>query len=289
MAGFKFIPGRPPGPPKKDYRTIQFKQIVCALPPAPETADVDVQVGGMDDHFMWLNDTYGDCVVADWLANLLRHEKFEQGIQITATDDDAKKEYFGQTGGADSGLVMLDYLNHLRKDGILVQGKTYKIHAFAEIQPKDHEDIRNGVNLFRGVYFGMQVPQSMEDQFNAGEMFTYVPGSPILGGHAVYCPAYLKYGVVDSVNIVGPVVRTWAKRVQATWEWWDNLVDEVYITIDEVDSWLNNPNSPLDVGALEALLAEITNSPPPPPIPPVPPAPPKPSGCFLIRWLRKIF
>ena len=287
----KFLPGKLPA--KKDYRTLKLTQIIRAgLPPAPETFDVDEQLGGIRDDYMWLNDVLGICVVAGAAAHLLRHEKYEQGIEIVTTDAEARKDYFEQTGGIDSGLYLLDYLNHLRKDGILVGGKSYKIHAFAEVDYKDHEQVRLGIQLFRGVYFGMTVTQSMMDQFDAGQIFDVVsnPGKT-LGGHCILSPAYLKFKL-EGFTQVGPVFRTWAKRVQATWRFWDRYTDECFIVIDENDPWLNNPNSPLDTTALEAILAQVTTLPPPPepePRPePTPPAPPKP-GCLGFGLLGRIF
>ena len=284
MSKLKFIPGRPPGPPKTDYRTIRLDQVLKSLPPAPETADVDDAVNQavhiiIADHFMWLNDTYGICVVAGWLAELLRWETQEQGKQPVFTDADAKKEYFAQTGGVDSGLNLLDYLKHLRKDGIVLGGKTYKIHAFASIDIKNHEQVKLAVQYFRGAYLGMMVPQSMMDQFDAGQIFDVVAhDGGLKGGHCVYGPAYLKFRV-EAVTQVGPVIRTWAKRVQATWAFFDKYFDEGYIVIDADDAQAVNH---IDMEALDVLLAEVTNAPPPPdPIPPAPepPAPPKP-GCL---------
>lgn len=286
MEKIRFIPGKAPKAEDPLNRTIKFKNIVCKeVPPAPETDDVDVQVGGLDDHFMWMNDIYGDCVVADWCAHLLRDEKFEQNIQIEIPDADVKTEYFEQTGGTDSGLVMLYYLKHLRTDGIKIGDRTYKIHAFAEVDFHDHEEVKQAIHLLRGVYFGMLVPQSMIDQFNAGEMFSVVVGSPIKGGHAVYSPAYLHFNRVESVNEIGPVFRTWGTRVQATWAFWDKYVDECYAVIDEQDTWVPPESNPLDIPLLESILAEITGTPVPPPEPPTPPQP----GCLTgpLGWLVK--
>lgn len=285
-----FVPGK--GPPRADYDKA-FKMVdllkVENLPPLPEEDDVDVQVGGIDDHFMWRNggpDGLGNCVVADFAGKLLRDEKYEQGIQINIPDTDVVNEYFTQTGGVDSGLVMLDYLSHLRHEGIVIEGKTYKIHAYATIDWKDHIQVRRGIQLFRGVYFGMMVPQSMIDQFNAGEILDYVPGSPNKGGHAVYSPAHLEFKV-DSVTEMGPVFRTWAKRVQATWALWDNTVDEAYIIIDERDTWVDPATNPLDTEKLDAMLSQVTSSQPNPEPSPIP----TPPGCMpfsrILAWFKK--
>lgn len=290
---FKFLPGRPPGPPKKDPRTFKFKAIIKkGLPPAPETFDVDVALGILLDSRMWLNDTYGCCVVAAFCAQLLRNEKFEQGVEVYAPDSDVEAEYFQQTGGADSGLDPLGYLNHLRKEGILVDGKRYKIHAFASFNTLNHEEFRLAVSLMHGAFIGCQVPQSMEGQFNAGQIFDVVPDDGgILGGHMVYSPAYLEFSRVEGVNEIGPIIRTWSKRVQATWPWADKYIDCGYIIIDERDEWIDPETNPVDTDVLEKLLSGITKCPPEPdPVPappaPTPPDPPKP-GCLFssVSWI----
>jgi len=63
----------------------------------------------------------------------LRFELVEQGKVIHITDAKVEKEYFKETGGPDSGLVVLDSLKLWRKPGWRAAGKRYTIKAFAQI------------------------------------------------------------------------------------------------------------------------------------------------------------
>ena len=263
-------------PPKLDKRTIRFKDIlkVKKLPAIPEEYDIDRMLDVSDPN-MYLNDELGDCVIAARAHMTLRFEKFEQAELIPISDDEVKTEYFKETGGPDSGLVMLDSLNHWRKDGWTAGGKTYNIHAYASVDWKNHDQVKQGIFLLSGVYFGMQVPQSAVDQFKAGKIWEVVANDGgIQGGHAVYTMAYVK---ILAYNQVGPVIETWGKRVQATWEFWDRYVDECYVIVDNRDSWAG-PDDPVDIEKLDAILAEITSE-------PVNPTPvPTPPGCLFKFW-----
>jgi hypothetical protein len=59
---------------------------------------------------MFANDQYGDCVMAGRAHQTLRFELAEQKKVIAISDEDVTREYFQETGVADSGLVVLDSL-----------------------------------------------------------------------------------------------------------------------------------------------------------------------------------
>jgi hypothetical protein len=248
-------------PARVDSRTLKLKSILRVLVPIPPTFDVDSRYSFLKDNSMFLNDQLGDCVIAARAHQTIRFEAFEQKSQILIPDSDVSAEYFKETGGGDTGLVMLDSLNLWRQQGWSIQGKNYKIHAFASVDWKNHNEVMAAIYLLQGVYFGMQVPQSAIDQFNAGQVWQVVSDDGgISGGHAVYA---LKYLQIVSVNQIGPTILTWGGYVQATWEFWDKYVDEAYVVIDERDSWIPSANDPLDIAAMEQYLAQVTGTQPP--------------------------
>ncbi|MGA2669804.1 MAG: hypothetical protein ABSF21_00045 [Dehalococcoidia bacterium] len=242
---------------------------------------------------MYLNDIYGDCVIAGRAHMTLPFEKFQQGIQIQISDDEIKNEYFAETGGQDTGLVMLDSLNVWRKEGWTAGGKHYDIYAFASLDWTNHDEVRAAIYLLRGIYLGFQVPQSAIDQFNAGKIWDVVtPDGGIQGGHCIYTFAFID---IVGYNEIGPVCMTWGRRQQMTWRFWDSQVDEAYVVIDNINKWQNPATDPLDIPALVAYLNEITHVIPPvePPAPPTPPAPvppgPTPSTCPVGNGMAKAF
>lgn len=268
-------------------RTIKLSQILRyeLLPPLPDVFDVDTSLGGIVDNDPLSNITYGDCVEAGSGHAIIRFEKFETGVQPPVTANDIVTQYFKETGGVDSGLVMLDHLNLWRQQGIPISdGRTYKIHAYASVDWKNHTEVMYCIYLLRGIYVGFQVPQSALDQFNAGQIWTVVPNSPIRGGHCIYTKAYLelaellrrRYGIIlpivpllrrlkiVRITDIGPVCITWGREQQMNWDFWDTNVDEAYGIVDDKDNWVDPAKDPLDMQALDALLAEITQTPPNP-------------------------
>jgi hypothetical protein len=252
-------------PAKIDPRTIQLSKIlrVELLPPLPADYDVDAALGGIQDNNTYNNITYGDCVLAFRAHMTLRFEMFEQNILIPITDQDVTSEYFRETGGLDTGLVMLNSLNYWRK-GWTAVGKTYNIYAYASVDYKKHDEVKHCIHLLSGIGFGIQVPQSALDQFRAGEVWDVVPDDGgIVGGHALYGMAYTD-GQLRCM--------TWGKAQPLTWAFWDKYCDEAYGIVDNRDDWVEN--SPVDVQKLDGYLDEITQE-------------TSPSNCKLGRGFAK--
>src|SRR5689334_12274369 len=101
----------------------------------------------------------------------LRFEDIEQGSVLMITDKAVLKEYFKETGGPDTGLNLLDSLNEWRHNGWqpTVKKTTYKIHAFAEIAPKNHEEVKSAVYLLTAAYLGLALPNSAKAQMQTGQ------------------------------------------------------------------------------------------------------------------------
>jgi hypothetical protein len=252
--------------PRIDTRTIKMARILKTIPPSPQVYNVDQKYSFLVDNKMFANDQWGDCVIAGRAHMTLRFEAFEQNMQIPISDDDVLAEYWIEQGAheiskrhfcktvtrwdskPDNGLVMLDSLNSWRQEGWSIGGKNYPIYAFAGVNWKAHDEVKATVYLLNGAYAGFVVPQSAMDQFNAGKPWTVVPGSPIIGGHAVYIVGY---------DEVGLTCITWGKPQKMDWNFWDTQFDEAYGVVDNRDKWLGE-KSPVDVNALNAILAEIT-------------------------------
>jgi hypothetical protein len=283
-------------PARVDGRNILLKAIIRKelLPTLPESFNVDEALGGIDDERMFANDIYGNCVVAMKAHNILRTEKFEQGLQPVITDQEVIDQYLKETGGPDIGLYLLESLKTWRKEGFPIGGRNYNIYAFAAVNWRDHDEVKHCIHLLNGVNFGMLVYQSAMNQFGAGQPWTVVanPGK-FLGGHGVYlygydkeeednngqtcsfAQAYAGFGNgiaralgrswrvkpyrlrLTGYDSKGLVCMTWGARQYMTWGFWDAYVDEAYGVVDNRDEWLGE-NSPVDVELLDSYLAEIT-------------------------------
>ena len=243
-------------PAKVDARTIKLSQIlkVKLLPDLPEQFSVDYSLGGIYDNRMFLNNKYGNCVIAMQAHHILRFEKFEQKKNITIADKEVEAEYFRQTGGLDSGLVELNSLKEWRKTGWVAGGNVHNIYAFASVEWQNHTEVKHCIHLLGGLDFGMKIYQRDEEQFKAGEIWTLeTSNGDYLGGHAVYL---FRYQDIVSVNNNGITCMTWGGWQFMTWDFWDDRVDEAYGIVDNRDNWLED--SPVDVEKLGGILKEIT-------------------------------
>jgi len=234
---------------KKDKRNFRFAALVRAKAPAlPSAYDFDVAHPEIPTP-MFANDVHGDCVMAGRAHQTLRFEDLEQGKVITITDKDVLNEYFKETGGADSGLVVLDSLKLWRSKGWKVGKDTYKIQAFAEVNYKDHGQVRQSIFADVGIGLGVQLPKDAQKQFQTGQPWDVTTGAGSKpgswGGHYVYVPGYTPQG---------PVCVTWGQKQQITWAWLDKYCDESYAIFDAHDGFKKNV---IDKSKLTALLAKL--------------------------------
>src|SRR5262245_37969625 len=147
-------------PAKKDKRNLQFATLLRAAAPVLPTAyDFDTTHAGIPTP-MFGNDVHGDCVIAGRAHQTLRFEDIEQGSVLMITDKEVLKEYFTETGGPDTGLVVLDSLNKWRHSGWKVGKHTYKIRAFAEVNFRRHDEVRQAIFADVGVGLGVQLPNA---------------------------------------------------------------------------------------------------------------------------------
>jgi hypothetical protein len=210
-------------PPKHDYRTLRLKNyLTSALAPPPASCNVLPRVYDklhttdpttlfpMDG-----NDTLGDCTIAA-LAHAVTLYRGLTGTRRIMAKPAVVKLYMHLTGGIDSGLAELDVLNYWRQNA--VDGD--KILAYAAIDVKNHTRIQQAMQIFGGVYLGFQVQQNCVEEFDQGKPWT--PGPLTQDGHAVFAVGYDQAGVT---------VLTWGNTQKATWDWWDECVDEAYAII----------------------------------------------------------
>jgi hypothetical protein len=233
---------------KKDKRNLKFAALLKAAPAPPDAYDFDSTHAGIPTP-MFANDTYGDCVIAGRAHQTLRFEDIEQGSVLMITDKDVIKEYFKETGGPDTGLVVLDSLKLWRQKGWKVSKNTYKIKAFAEVRYDDHLEVRQVIFSDVGIGLGVQLPKSAQGQIQTGQPWTVTtgpdskPGS--WGGHYVYVPGYTPDG---------PVCVTWGRKQQMSWDWLDKYCDESYAIFDAKDSFKKKI---IDKKKLTAFLASL--------------------------------
>jgi hypothetical protein len=216
---------------KKDNRNLLFAAVLKIEPKIPNEYDFDLLHKGIPTP-MFANDIHGDCVIAGRAHQTLRFEDIEQGSILMISDKDVLNEYLKETKGQDNGLVVLDSLKLWRKIGWKVGKNLYKINAFAEIQLKNHDEVKRAIYADIGIGIGLQLPISAQNEIQAGKSWEITTGTDSKigswGGHYVYVSGYTK---------IGPVCVTWARKQQMTWKWFDKYCDEAFAIFDAKDSF----------------------------------------------------
>jgi len=159
------------------------------------------------------NSQYGDCVMCG-VAHAQTTWNGLIGKKKIMKESNVIKTYLKLTGGQDSGLSELETLKYWHNTKI----NSEKILVFVEINPKNHDHLKLGIQLFGGVMLGMHVQEDAEKDFENG--ITWTPGKLIPNeGHAIYGIDY----DVDTLSVL-----TWGGYQKATWDWNDCCVDEAY-------------------------------------------------------------
>lgn len=206
------------------------------LPPAPQEVAWQSNV---HDWGMMLNDQLGDCTCAG-AGHLIQSWSAAVKPEFVPADADilqAYKAVSGYNGNAntDNGAVELDVLKYWKGTGIAL----HQIAGFASLDPQNDEHTRQAIWLFGGIYIGLALPQSAQDQIewdvsdgfwqSIKHVFTPAldptPGS--WGGHAVPVLGY------DSTGLT---CITWGEPLKMTWAFYHKYCDEAYAVLSP--DWL---------------------------------------------------
>ncbi|MGB6483277.1 MAG: hypothetical protein WBE86_07295 [Candidatus Acidiferrales bacterium] len=253
-------------PPRIDARTLQLSKYLRlldaasqqgtarpgGLAPAPPSIDWTAKISSWP---MMANDTLGDCTCAAaghmiecWTANI--GDAFTPtNAQIIAAYS-AIGNYVPGDPATDNGAVELDVLNYWRQQGIA----GHKIDAYASLDPHDQECAKQVISLFGGVYIGLALPLSAQQQdvWDVPSLWSRLrgqsaPGS--WGGHAVPVLAY------DSDGLT---CITWGAKKRMTWAFFAQYCDEAYAPLSH--DWFSTQGidpSGIDFAALSADLRQL--------------------------------
>lgn len=181
------------------------------------------------------NDMVGDCVVAGGFHETMLWNS-ETGVSVAVSQRCALETYSAITGydptqTAEDGSNPTDQGTDVqvaaqwRVDHGLVDdhGNTHKIAAFVAIKPNLAE-LYAAAYLFGAVGIGLQLPSSAQDQFDAGEPWTVVPGDSIEGLHYVSVVARR----TDGIHVI-----TWGREQVMTEQFFRTYCDEAVVYFSE--------------------------------------------------------
>jgi len=231
---------------KTDSRTLQLAKYMSAqLPDPPPAKD---WTKGIADWGMMLNDQHGCCTIAA-AAHAVQIWSANSSAEVTVPDSMVLSYYEKWDGfkpgdpKTDEGGVELDVLNAWQKTAF----DKHKLIAFTDVNYLSLAQIRQGINLFGGVYIGVSLPVSAQKQ----DIWDVVaeddpdgkPGS--WGGHAVFVPKY-DAGTFTCI--------TWGALKPMTVAFWEKYVDEAHALLSA--DWIAAKGSPSGFG-LADLKADL--------------------------------
>ena len=207
------------------------------------------------DWGLFCNDRFGDCVWAG-AAHEAMIWSHEGGRTVAFSDQGVLSDYSAVTGFVpanpmtDQGTDMAVAAAYRRNTGIVdVKGVRHKIDSYTALSAGDVDQLVLAAYLTGAVGVGLRLPASAEDQFDAGEPWTVVPGDEIDGGHYVCCLGRNSRG-----NLL---VVTWGRIHAMTPQFYQTYCDEAvaYLSLEP----LKNNLSPegFNIDQLRADLAAI--------------------------------
>lgn len=260
--------------PDRNKFTIKFKNYLAldgATPP-PDAVDYYTKAQPALSR-MYLNSTYGDCVIAGkmhqlgvWSAN----DSDSVGI-VQADDKEVYAQYQGICGRGDNGCVITSVLDTFQSKGLYAKGKYYKIDGYAAVDWTNQTEVKVALYLFGSLTIGINLPGAWANSPEGGLWDS--TNSRIVGGHDVCCVGY---------NSTGVVIATWGGLRTITWRAFTSKswIEECYVQLAPL--WYGDDKlapSGVNVDALKTDLDIIAagNLPPIGPPVPVPPTPPPPN------------
>ena len=142
-------------------------------------------------------------------------------------------------------------LKYWRKNGIADR----KIIAFAKLDFKDREQLKQAIYFYGGCYVGINLPKSAEKQYNKNKKWT-MPRGGAKGfgekgswiGHALIINGYKN----DELQAI-----TWGKKIIMTLDFWETYVDEAYAIFS--DDFISNKETPtkMSVDVLRKDIQEL--------------------------------
>ncbi len=184
---------KPAAPRPTDFKFTEFAASI-QLPPVPSRFG---HGSAYADWKMLGNDHYGNCVWAGAAHEHMLLNKIVHQADVSFDDSAVLGDYAAATGfdpndpSTDNGTDVHDALSYRRLTGIAdTTGTRHFIGAYVSLDPKNWEHLAQATYIFGAVGIGFEFPASAMDQFNAGELWDYVAGSKIEGGHYVRSSAH---------------------------------------------------------------------------------------------------
>ena len=272
MPGYKY--GRIPrdtsrwAPRLEDYLRTGPASGKAGLLTVPDDEDVDF-ISRVTEIPMYCNgpdpgnppaspDGIGDCTIAEAAHAYTALGVYAGKPQVLFPDSEIISVYSRisgydpATGAGDNGCQIQDVLADQRTTGMTdVNGRVLKVIAYAALgDPTDILLLSETLKTFGYVNVGINCPASAQSQFGVSP-WSYVPGSPIEGGHDIGLHRRRPYGSQAGVFDMA----SWGALQPAEISFIENYVVEAWAVITE--DWIEANGSTCDGVMLAQLEADM--------------------------------
>jgi hypothetical protein len=237
----------------------------AALPPA--FGDIDRRTR-VPDFPMYCNgpdaanppqipDGVGDCTIAQQ-AHSFAAMRVYAGFDEPAFSSAEIIGVYSACGGyvlgdesTDNGCDPVTVYRHMQTTGLKdTTGYVHKIAGFAQFgDPTNFALMAQALQTFGSVGLAIDCPESAEEDFSSGQPWTYVPGSPSLGGHMI-CLQRRRVGGIGILEC-----PTWGSWADVTRRFMRNQVQGAYVGVSE--DWITANGTSITGFDLQQLLADM--------------------------------
>jgi hypothetical protein len=213
------------------------------LPQPPPKVDVPA----VSDWMMLGNDEYGDCGVAGLEHGFMAAAAATGETETFPGEDQAVEYYLDYTSGQDSGVVLSQYLAHVRDQGYY--GKT--ISAYAPVTVNDIPTLQFAVNAYDFAYTGISVYQGMMSAVQEPSPWVWTMEDltgEIVGGHCIPVVAY------DSSYLYAV---SWGSVVAVAYPVWHAIASEAWAVITGELAAKGDDGRGISLPALQADLNKL--------------------------------
>jgi len=241
-------------PPKKDSRTLKFKNYVADAGSPPRAVDFSKAVK-RERWPVFANDRFPCCTCAA-AGHMIQVWSANAGSERILPDRAILKAYLPfQHDVHKPRRHLLDILNHWRRKGIGGQ----KIAAYAQLSLRNRDQVKAAISMFGAAYIGIGLPD-----FAAGDL-AHLRRTPWVVRHTGptsararrrrngHCIAAVGY---DSKNLH---VITWGKMKRMSWEFYETYMEEAFAVVNK--QFIDRKRaaaSALDIAALTRDVRQVT-------------------------------
>lgn len=250
----------------KNAPALELKSFLSGtVPPHPANEDYGSAFTGWQ---MLGNDEFGDCVAVTWANQralvttvLTGKTDYPNLTQVETFYKTQNPGFPEEDEGMDIQTALEDLVSKGGPDGV-------KAVAFAKVDYTTAAELEAAHAIFGQVWYGINVLDVNQTEFNNGQPWDYVAGSPVDGGHSI---TGVGYTTTDWRFV------TWAKETEWTEAFRTHQVEEAWVVIWPEHLGTREFETGIDVTALAAAYLAITGNTLPVPQPAPVPTPPTPA------------